>query len=201
MIPGGSPDNPLGKYRMRLTLNLYGIHGTNIPWGVGMLVSHGCVRLYPEDIEHFFPMVPVGTQGEFVYQTVKVGTRDGRVFVEVHKDLYGTQPGPYREAVAALQRMGLLNRVDDRKLMQMVSEQSGVPMEVTRSGGAPAPAEPQQAMPAPAVRPPTQIQPAPRPPGAPVPPTSAAHRAAPAAQPKPVAARTRSSTQARSTAE
>jgi L,D-transpeptidase ErfK/SrfK len=201
MIPGGSPDNPLGKYRMRLTLNLYGIHGTNIPWGVGMLVSHGCVRLYPEDIEHFYPMVPVGTQGEFVYQTVKVGTRDGRVFVEVHKDLYGTQPGPYREAVGALQRMGLLNRVDDRKLMQVVSEQSGVPMDVTRSGGAPAPAEPQQAMPAPAARPPTQSQPAPRPPGATVPPTSAAHRAAPAAQPKPVAARTRNSTQARSTAE
>ena len=39
------------KYRMRLTLDLYGIHGTNIPWGVGVLVSHGCVRLYPEDIE------------------------------------------------------------------------------------------------------------------------------------------------------
>ena len=45
MIPGGDPKNPLGKYRMRLTLDLYGIHGTNIPWGVGMLVSHGCVRL------------------------------------------------------------------------------------------------------------------------------------------------------------
>src|SRR5206468_3361264 len=50
-IPGGDPENPLGKYRMELTLPLYGIHGTDIPWGVGMQVSHGCVRLYPEDLE------------------------------------------------------------------------------------------------------------------------------------------------------
>ena len=78
-IAGGDPDNPLGKYRLRLTLPLYGIHGTDIPWGVGMQVSHGCVRLYPEDIERLFPMVPVGTPGQFIYQPVKVGARDGRV--------------------------------------------------------------------------------------------------------------------------
>ncbi len=136
MIPGGSPDNPLGKYRMRLTLNLYGIHGTNIPWGVGMLVSHGCVRLYPEDIDRFFPMVGVGTRGEFVYQTVKFGLRSGRVYVEVHKDLYGKQPGPWRHAVALMQRQGLSDLVDQHKLLRAVEAQSGVPTDVTR-GGAP----------------------------------------------------------------
>src|SRR5579862_3860361 len=88
-IAGGDPDNPLGKYRLRLTLPLYGIHGTDIPWGVGMQVSHGCVRLYPEDIERLFPMVPVHAPGQFVYQPVKVGARDGHIFVEVHKDIYG----------------------------------------------------------------------------------------------------------------
>ena len=62
-IPGGAPDNPLGKYRLELTLPSYRIHGTDIPWGVGMLVSHGCVRLYPEDIEDLFPRVPIGTPG------------------------------------------------------------------------------------------------------------------------------------------
>jgi lipoprotein-anchoring transpeptidase ErfK/SrfK len=46
-IPGGAPDNPLGKYRLQLTRRLYGIHGTDIPWGIGMQVTHGCVRLYP----------------------------------------------------------------------------------------------------------------------------------------------------------
>src|SRR5262245_36657585 len=77
LIPGGAPDNPLGKYRFELSLPMYRIHGTDIPWGVGMQVSHGCVRLYPEDIERLFPMVPIKTPGEFTYQPVKVGRRGG----------------------------------------------------------------------------------------------------------------------------
>lgn len=132
MIPGGSPDNPLGRYRMRLSIPLYAIHGTNIPWGVGMSVSHGCIRLYPEDIEKLYPMVPVGTPGEFVYQTVKVGLRDGDVFVEVHDDLYGLQPGPWRRAIEALEEQGLLDLVDRDKLLTVVAERSGVPVDVTR---------------------------------------------------------------------
>jgi L,D-transpeptidase ErfK/SrfK len=133
MIPGGSPDNPLGKYRMRLSLNLYGIHGTNIPWGVGMLVSHGCVRLYPEDIEKLYPTVPQGTSGEFVYQTVKAGVLGDDVYVEVHKDLYGSHPGPWREAMAVLERQGLLSRVDQNLLRQAVLEQSGMAVNVSRA--------------------------------------------------------------------
>lgn len=144
MIPGGDPSNPLGKYRMRLTLDLYGIHGTNIPWGVGMLVSHGCVRLYPEDIEKLYPMIPLGTNGVFVYQPIKVGMREGRVYVEVHKDLYGMKPGMYRETRAMLEQHGFMSIVDEEKLRAAVLEQSGMPVDVTaggsRSGGyAPAP--------------------------------------------------------------
>lgn len=144
MIPGGDPRNPLGKYRMRLTLDLYGIHGTNIPWGVGMLVSHGCVRLYPEDIEKLYPMVPLGTSGVFVYQPIKVGMRDGRVFVEVHKDLYGMKPGMYRETRAMLEQHGFMSIVDEEKLRAAVLAQTGVPVDVTRGsspseGYAPAP--------------------------------------------------------------
>lgn len=143
MIPGGDPQNPLGKYRMRLTLDLYGIHGTNIPWGVGMLVSHGCVRLYPEDIEKLYPMVPLGTSGVFVYQPIKVGMRDGRVFVEVHKDLYGMKPGMYRETRAMLEQHGFMSIVDEEKLRAAVLAQTGMPVDVTRGsssdGYAPAP--------------------------------------------------------------
>lgn len=157
MIPGGSPDNPLGKYRMRLSLNLYGIHGTNIPWGVGMLVSHGCVRLYPEDIERLFPMVPAGTPGEFVYQTVKVGLRGGRVLIEVHKDLYGTQPGPWRHAVSLIKSRGLLDRVDEAKLLAAVEAQSGVPIDVTRD--APGGREPGPERPRPASHPAPRVVP------------------------------------------
>src|SRR5262249_17873406 len=79
-IPGGDPDNPLGKYRLQLSRRIYGIHGTDIPWGIGMQVTHGCVRLYPEDIEHLFPLVPIGTPVEFTYQPVKAGARRGVVY-------------------------------------------------------------------------------------------------------------------------
>jgi len=130
-IPGGDPDNPLGKYRFELTLPLYGIHGTNIPWGVGMQVSHGCVRLYPEDIERLFPLVPVGTPGEFAYQPVKVGTRGGVVYVEVHEDIYGYTPAVYRGAVEALERRGLMARVDDNLLQAALTGSAGMPVRVT----------------------------------------------------------------------
>lgn len=134
-IAGGDPENPLGKYRLELTLPLYGIHGTDIPWGVGMQVSHGCIRLYPEDIERLFPMVAVGTPGEFVYQPVKVGARDGHVIVEVHRDIYELLPGPYREVLRLLDQHGWRSRVDLDRVKRAVVEQSGVPMDVTLENG------------------------------------------------------------------
>ena len=131
-IPGGAEDNPLGKYRLELTLPMYGIHGTNIPWGVGMQVSHGCVRLYPEDIERLFPLVATGTPGEFVYQAVKVGTRAGAVYVETQKDIYGYAPAIYREASAALERAGLTDRVDQTRLVNALDDGgAGMPVQVS----------------------------------------------------------------------
>jgi L,D-transpeptidase ErfK/SrfK len=130
-IPGGSPENPLGRYRLRLSLPSYAIHGTNMPWGVGMSVSHGCIRMYPEDIERIFPQIPVGTVGEFVYETVKVGQREGRIWVEVHEDIYGLQPGRWRHAVDTLERAGLLERVDHDRLHKAVREMRGIPVDIT----------------------------------------------------------------------
>jgi L,D-transpeptidase ErfK/SrfK len=129
------PENPLGKHRLELTLPLYAIHGTNIPWGVGMQVSHGCIRLYPEDIARLFPRVRVGTPGEFLYQPVKIGMRDGHVYAEVHKDIYGQVIGPYREALRLIDKFGWRSLVDLRRLERAVVEQSGVPMDITRDAG------------------------------------------------------------------
>ncbi|HYD47171.1 MAG TPA: L,D-transpeptidase family protein [Terriglobales bacterium] len=140
-IAGGAPDNPLGKHRIELTLPMYAIHGTNIPWGVGMQVSHGCVRLYPEDIERLFELIPVGVPGEFLYQPVKVGARDGRVFIEVHKDIYTLKPGLYQEAVRLIDKYGWRGRVDMQRVRQAVVEQSGVPIDVTIDGGSDLPEE------------------------------------------------------------
>ncbi|MGH7857828.1 MAG: L,D-transpeptidase family protein [Candidatus Binatia bacterium] len=134
VIAGGAPDNPLGKYRMRLTLPLFGIHGTNIPWGVGMKVSHGCVRLYPEDIEQLFPLVPVRTPGEFVYQPVKIGARSGRVYVEIHNAIYDEQFDYWNEARTLLAAKGWEDRVDWGRLAEAIDRKSGVPTRISGSG-------------------------------------------------------------------
>lgn len=148
-IPGGDPDNPLGHFRMRLSLPLYGIHGTNIPWGVGMEVSHGCIRLYPEDIERLFTMVPVGTPGEILYQPVKIGVRDGDVWVEVHRDVYETG-FDYMEAARSLLRdKGWESVVDWGLLAEALQRKTGVPTRLTVGGAlhrrGPAPGEVTQA--------------------------------------------------------
>jgi L,D-transpeptidase ErfK/SrfK len=131
MIPGGAPDNPLGHYRIRLSLPLYGIHGTNIPWGVGMEVSHGCIRLYPEDIERLFTIVPVGAPGEIVYQPVKIGTRDGDVFLEVHPDIYDTGFDYLAGAKERLHAKGLENAIELSLLLDALTEKSGTPVRIS----------------------------------------------------------------------
>lgn len=127
-IAGGAPDNPLGSHRIELADTLYAIHGTNIPWGIGMLVSHGCLRLYPEDIARLYPEVPVGTKVHFVYQPVKIGTRAGETFVEAHADVYGYTRSLSADARTALRRRGLDAPVDPSVLNAALREQRGVPV-------------------------------------------------------------------------
>ena len=106
MIPAG-PDNPMGLFAMRLAIpgGAYLIHGTNKPAGVGMQVTHGCMRLYPEHIEELFKMVAVDTPVRLVNQPHKVGWSDGRLYVEVHPPLEATDSSivaPDRTALARL---------------------------------------------------------------------------------------------------
>jgi L,D-transpeptidase ErfK/SrfK len=87
VVPPG-PDNPLGNHSMRLGIPGYLIHGTNRPSGVGMRVTHGCVRMFPEDIEALYKTVPVGTRVNIVNQPVKIGwTADGTLYLESHPAL------------------------------------------------------------------------------------------------------------------
>ena len=86
VVPPG-PDNPLGDYAINLSAPGYLIHGTNKPWGVGMQVTHGCVRMLPEDIEWLFSQVPSGLPVSIVNQPVKVGWRHGRLYLEAHPAL------------------------------------------------------------------------------------------------------------------
>jgi L,D-transpeptidase ErfK/SrfK len=82
-VPAG-PDNPLGQYMFRLGWPSYLIHGTNKPYGVGMRSSHGCMRLYPEDIAVFFDLIPIGTKVTVVNQPYLFGWRDGILYLQAY---------------------------------------------------------------------------------------------------------------------
>jgi L,D-transpeptidase ErfK/SrfK len=84
VVPAG-PDNPLGAHAMRLALpGAYLIHGTNNPIAVGMAVTHGCIRMYPDDIAELFPMIKVGTPVYLINEPVKIAWQDGRLLLEAH---------------------------------------------------------------------------------------------------------------------
>ena len=84
-VPPG-PDNPLGQYAMRLAAGngTYLIHGTNNPKAVGMPITHGCIRMYPDDVQALFPLVPVGTPVRLINDPIKVAYVDGELLLEAH---------------------------------------------------------------------------------------------------------------------
>lgn len=85
-VVGPGPDNPLGDFALRLAAGNgeYLIHGTNNPTAVGMAVTHGCIRMYPEDVAALFAIVPVGTPVRLVNDPVKVAWVNGELLLEVH---------------------------------------------------------------------------------------------------------------------
>jgi L,D-transpeptidase ErfK/SrfK len=85
VVPAG-PDNPLGDFALRLAAGHgeYMIHGTNNPTAVGMAVTHGCIRMYPEDVAALFALIPVGTKVRLVNEPVKVAWVDGQLYLEAH---------------------------------------------------------------------------------------------------------------------
>ena len=91
VVPPG-PDNPLGRHALYLGMPGYLIHGTNKPWGIGMRVTHGCIRMYPENVARLFEVVQPGVPVEIVNQPVKAGWHDRHLYLEVHRE-----PGYARE--------------------------------------------------------------------------------------------------------
>ena len=91
VVPPG-PDNPLGRFAMRLGLPGYLIHGTNRPAGVGMRVTHGCVRMFPEDIEFLFGNIDLKTPVRIINEPVKIGWVGDELVMEVHPVLESALP-------------------------------------------------------------------------------------------------------------
>ena len=143
-VPPG-PHNPLGSHALYFDWPSYLIHGTNMPWGVGRRVSHGCIRLYPEDIARLFELVPIGTPVQVISQAIKIGWHDGELYVEAH---------PEAEQADELESTGRIESVDTRSradalfriktqagaaqdrldwhlIRKALKERSGVPVQIT----------------------------------------------------------------------
>jgi L,D-transpeptidase ErfK/SrfK len=115
VVPAG-PHNPLGTRALYLALpGEYRIHGTDIDkiYGIGMQITHGCVRMYPEDIESLYDLIDVGTPVYIVKQPIKVGWLNNVLYLEAHPDLEGENMGKEQRYSLAL---NLIRRANGQEL-------------------------------------------------------------------------------------
>jgi L,D-transpeptidase ErfK/SrfK len=135
------PDNPLGRYAIRLGIPGYLIHSTNKPYGVGMRVTHGCVRMYPEDIETLFDGVAVGTPVQIINQPIKVGWLDSTLYLEIHpplaedRDKYGDLTQMVLDMISdAIAEENTKYRVMLRNsaIKRAIEEENGIPVAISK---------------------------------------------------------------------
>jgi L,D-transpeptidase ErfK/SrfK len=147
VVPAG-PMNPLGKFALKLGVPGYLIHGTGVDspygisfdksFGIGMRVTHGCIRMYPEDIERLFPEVSVGTAVNLVNQPVKVGWSGGTLYIEVHQPL-DEDTMSYQQlldaAMAAIAKKTANKSIllNGAALKSALQQPSGVPIAISRA--------------------------------------------------------------------
>lgn len=138
VFPAG-PDNPLGLFALRLGVPGYLIHSTNKPYGVGMRVSHGCIRMYPEDIKKLFPQVKKGTIVHIVDQSIKVGWSNSILYIEVYPDSEGNELSYEEKLGKALDLIELANNnqipvLDGNKLKLALQQNNGIPVPIFARG-------------------------------------------------------------------
>lgn len=130
-VPPGKK-NPLGRYALKTSLSGILIHGTTRPESIYTFSSHGCIRVLPSNIEDIFPDVRVNTGGEIIYQPVKVAlSDDGRVFIEVHGDVYGRFKNMESVTKGLISRHNAEKKVDWDKVRSSLRRKSGIPEDVT----------------------------------------------------------------------
>ncbi|WP_077925452.1 L,D-transpeptidase family protein [Wohlfahrtiimonas larvae] len=135
VVPAG-PDNPLGNHVLRLNIPSYLLHGTNDVTGIGMRVTHGCMRFFPQNIEELHRIVPSGTPVSFINEPIKVGWKGDELLIEVHPpleednlDTEGLKKIAYR-ILAPYQNDPNIQMVDRRLLDLTIEKMSGLPTHV-----------------------------------------------------------------------
>ncbi len=125
--------NPLGRYAMKTSLPGILIHSTTKPGSIYSFASHGCIRVYPEQMERLFREIRINTPGEIIYQPVKLAvTEQGRVFLEVHRDVYGKNTGLQETAKQLIEKYNISDRVDWNKVELVVKRRAGLAEEISQ---------------------------------------------------------------------
>ena len=143
-VVGPGPDNPLGSHALYLGFPAYLIHGTNKPYSIGMRVSHGCIRMYPEHIVELFELVEPGVSVTVLQQGVKAGWSGNTLYLEVHP----TTGVPEEEArpsmsdvisslVAAIPVQDVPTALDWKMVEEALATANGVPVAVASRPPAP----------------------------------------------------------------
>ena len=130
-VPPGK-DNPLGRYVLHTSLNNILIHEAVRPTSVYRWRSHGCIRVNPEVMKSFFDRVQAGMSGEVIYQPVAVAIQNGKVYLQVSKDIYNRVRSIDTEVTARISEQGLGERVDWAKVRQVAKKKTGIAEDVTR---------------------------------------------------------------------
>lgn len=133
ILPG--PQNPLGKYAIRLGLNTYLIHGTNRPDGVGMRSSGGCIRMYPDDVEQLYKLVSIGTPVNIIDNPFKIGWKNNVLYLETHvpvdfkhdkaKDRLQPLVEVLKDTIEKLHA-----KIDWQRAAQVADDQDGIPTPI-----------------------------------------------------------------------
>lgn len=134
------PENPLGKYAIMLNNDGLFMHGTNKPFSIGMRISSGCIRLYPEDVEELVNILPNGTQVRIIDQSYKVGTKGNKLFFEAHRPLgeeYQSAGNltPLVSHIVHSDPPSENTSIDWDYVMSKASDFTGIPTPVERPGG------------------------------------------------------------------
>ncbi len=140
-VIGPGPDNPLGRHAFYLGWPTYMVHGTNKPAGVGLRSSHGCIRLYPEDIAVLFEIAPLGTPLRVVNQPFLFGWHDGALHIQAF-DVLEDDPRDWKKAQAKLLNKAMADnikkelaarkeKIDWDAVAKLSHEPRGIPVSVT----------------------------------------------------------------------
>jgi L,D-transpeptidase ErfK/SrfK len=131
-VPPG-PQNPLGAYFMATSAEGVGIHATNRPWSVGYSVSHGCIRMLPEEIAQLFPQIKVGTPVKIIYRPIKLAlTPEGRIYLEANPNIYQRELHGLEYVQELAREYQLQDRVDWDKVRSILKAREGIAQDVTQ---------------------------------------------------------------------